>query len=126
MTDAVEKVFVRGACGVCETGDVFFSCFQGQQLVLGGQKQTDTGRPNSRLSQLGRWSEQAQGHGLEILNDGGEMELVARAGKATQSHAFESVMRLQMRKAHLDPLPFIARLQERLSAVSTCETESAD
>jgi hypothetical protein len=32
----------------------------------------------------------------------GEMELVARAGKATQSHAFEPVMRLQMGKAHLD------------------------
>jgi hypothetical protein len=45
------------------------------------------------------------------LNDGGEMELVARAGKATQSRAFESVMRLQVGKAHLDPLPLIARFQ---------------
>jgi hypothetical protein len=36
------------------------------------------------------------------------MELVARAGKATQSHGFESVMRLQMGKAHLDLLPLIA------------------
>src|SRR5262245_9868344 len=42
------------------------------------------------------------------------MELVACAGKATQPHAFEAVMRLQMRKAHLDPLPLIARFQERL------------
>src|SRR5262249_44906831 len=54
------------------------------------------------------------GHGLEVLNDGGEMELVARAREAAQPHAFETVMRLQMRKAHLDPLPLIARFQERL------------
>jgi hypothetical protein len=48
------------------------------------------------------------------LNDGGEMERVASAGKAPKSHAFKAVMRLQMCKAHLDPLPLIARFQERL------------
>src|SRR5512144_2997027 len=71
-------------------------------------------RPNSRLRQFRRWSEQAHGHGLEVLNDGGEMELVAGAGKAAQPHAFESMMRLQVGKAHLDPLPLIARFQEGL------------
>jgi hypothetical protein len=39
------------------------------------------------------------------------MELVARAGKATPSQAFESVMRFQVGKAHLDLLPSIARFQ---------------
>jgi hypothetical protein len=31
-----------------------------------------------------------------------------------QPHAFESMMRLQVRKAHLDPLPLITRFQEGL------------
>src|SRR5262249_53489400 len=42
------------------------------------------------------------------------MELVAGAGKAPQPHALEGMMRLQVRKAHLDPLSLIARFQERL------------
>jgi hypothetical protein len=34
----------------------------------------------------------------------GEVELVACAGEAAQAHAFEPVMGLQVRKAHLDLL----------------------
>jgi hypothetical protein len=49
---------------------------------------------------------------LEILDDGCEVELVARAGKAPQTHALEAMMDLQVRKAHLDFLALIARLSE--------------
>jgi len=42
------------------------------------------------------------------------VELVACAGKAPEAQALEAVMRLQMRKTHLDPLPLITRSQERL------------
>ena len=36
------------------------------------------------------------------------MELVARAGKTPEPHAFEAVVNLQMSKAHLDALASIA------------------
>jgi len=36
--------------------------------------------------------EQPERHGLEILQDSGEMKLVARAGKASQPQAFEATM----------------------------------
>jgi hypothetical protein len=42
------------------------------------------------------------------------MELVAGAGKAPEPQALEAVMRLQVGKTRLDPLPLIARSQERL------------
>jgi hypothetical protein len=42
------------------------------------------------------------------------MELVAGARKAPEPQALEAVMRLQVGEAHLDPLPLIARFQERL------------
>jgi hypothetical protein len=47
--------------------------------------------------------------GLEILRDSGEMELVAGAGESAQSHAFEAMVRLEMREAHFDPLALVAR-----------------
>jgi hypothetical protein len=47
------------------------------------------------------------------LDDGCEVELVARSGKAPQTHALEAMMDLQVRKAHLDFLALIARSVER-------------
>jgi hypothetical protein len=38
--------------------------------------------------------EQPERHGLEVLHDGSEMELVAGAGETPEPHAFEAVMRL--------------------------------
>ena len=49
---------------------------------------------------------------FEVLHDGGEMELVACAGKPSQAHPLEAVMGLQVCEAHLDALSFIARLDE--------------
>ena len=51
---------------------------------------------------------------FEVLHDGGEMELVACAGKTSQAHPLEAMMGLQMREAHLDALSFIARFVEGL------------
>jgi len=49
---------------------------------------------------------------FEVLHGGREVELVARAGEAAQTHALEAMVGLQVRKAHLDPLPLIAGLLE--------------
>ena len=46
---------------------------------------------------------------LEVLHDGREVELVARAGEAAQTHALEAMVGLQVGKAHLDFLALIAR-----------------
>src|SRR5215471_17809013 len=37
------------------------------------------------------------GEGIQVLQDGGEMELIASAGKAPQPHTLETVVRLQVR-----------------------------
>ena len=55
-----------------------------------------------------RWPENSEGQGLQILYDSGEMEFVARARKPSKSHAFESVMGLEMGETHLDALAFVA------------------
>jgi hypothetical protein len=55
-----------------------------------------------------RWPENSEGQGLQILYDGGEMEFVARTRKPSKSHAFESVMGLEMGETHLDALAFVA------------------
>jgi hypothetical protein len=46
---------------------------------------------------------------MVLRHDGGEMELVASAGRAPEPHALEAMMGLQVRDPHLDPLPLIAR-----------------
>ena len=46
----------------------------------------------------------------EVLHNGREVELVARAGETPQTHALEAMMGLQVRKAHLHFLALIARL----------------
>ena len=49
---------------------------------------------------------------FEVLRDSREMELVTRTGKATQAHALEAMMGLQVREPHLDALSLITRLDE--------------
>jgi hypothetical protein len=55
-----------------------------------------------------RWLENSEGQGLQVLYDGGEMEFVACTRKPSKSHAFESVMDLEMGETHLDALAFVA------------------
>ena len=47
---------------------------------------------------------------LEILHDGREVELVARAGEPSQTHTLKAMVNLQVREAHLYFLGLIARL----------------
>ena len=60
------------------------------------------------LPPVGRRSEGVERHSLEVLYDGGEMELITRAGKSAQSHALEAMMIFEVSKAHLDALAFVA------------------
>ena len=46
---------------------------------------------------------------LEVLDDGGEVELVARTGKPPKPHAFEAMVGLQMREPHLNALSLVSR-----------------
>src|SRR6266568_3565159 len=52
------------------------------------------------------------GEGLQVLNDGGQVELIASAGKAPQPHTLETVVRLQVRKAHLYLLALVTGFGE--------------
>jgi len=52
------------------------------------------------------------GQRFEVLHDGGEMELVARAGEAAQPHSLEAVMSLQVCKANLNLFALVARFLE--------------
>ena len=49
---------------------------------------------------------------FKILHDGGEVELIACAREAAQTHAFETVVGLQVRKAHFDLLALVAGFSE--------------
>ena len=55
---------------------------------------------------------------LEILHDGREVELVARAGEPSQTHALKAMVNLQVREAHLYFLALIARLFKLRGALS--------
>src|ERR1700730_6706059 len=51
---------------------------------------------------------------FEVLHNGGEMKLVARAGKSPEPQPLEAVVCLQVREAHFNTLPFVSRLGKRL------------
>ncbi len=42
------------------------------------------------------------------------MELIARTGKTSESHAFKAMVTLEMGEAHLDALALVARPEEAL------------
>ena len=44
---------------------------------------------------------------LQVLRNGCEVELVARTGESSQAHAFEPMVGLQVRKAHLNLLALV-------------------
>jgi hypothetical protein len=57
---------------------------------------------------IGRSREQPECHGLQVLEDGREVELVACAGQAAQPKPLEGVMGLEVSKTHLDSLSLVA------------------
>jgi hypothetical protein len=69
----------------------------------------------NRRAHLTCWrAEQTERHRLEVLHDGGKVKLVAGAGETSEPHAFETVVGLEMGKAHLDALALIPRFEEAL------------
>ena len=52
------------------------------------------------------------GERLEVLHDGGEVELIACPAETPQAHTLEAVMGFEVRKSHLDLLALVARLFE--------------
>jgi hypothetical protein len=59
--------------------------------------------------QVWRRLRETVGQGLEVLDDGGEVELVASTAEATQAHPLEAMLNLQVGNAHLHFLALIAR-----------------
>jgi hypothetical protein len=100
MTDAVEKVGFLAAGG---RGDLIDDG-RADALALNHFPRAAGSRNACEV----RWPENAEGQGLQILYHGGEMEFVARTRKPAKSHAFESVMGLEMGETHLDALAFVA------------------
>ena len=49
----------------------------------------------------GRRPDEAQCHCLEVLHNGGKVELVAGAAETAKAHALEAMLDLKMCKAHL-------------------------
>jgi len=55
-----------------------------------------------------RWTKLSQRHGLEVLHDGSDVELVASTCETPEPEALEAVMGLQVGKTHLHHLALIA------------------
>ena len=69
---------------------------------------------NRRARERDEWTKGSKRQGLQVLYDGREKKLVAGTGQPAEPHAFETMVGLEVSKAHLDALAFIPRL----SAVS--------
>lgn len=65
------------------------------------QTQHELDTRNSHWHRLGRF-QQPQGQRLQVLDNGGEVELVSGARQTSEPRPLEAVMCLQMRKSHLD------------------------
>src|SRR4029077_12372993 len=62
----------------------------------------------------GGWTEGSKREGFQVLYDCREMKFVTRTGEPSEPHAFETMVGLEVSKAHLDALAFIPRLKEAL------------
>jgi hypothetical protein len=56
------------------------------------------------------WTKGSKRQGLQVLYNGREKKFVAGAGEPAEPHAFETMVGLEVSKAHLDALAFIPRL----------------
>jgi hypothetical protein len=69
---------------------------------------------NRPAREHGEWTEGSKRKGFQVLYDGREMKFVTRTGEPSEPHAFETVVGLEMSKAHLNALAFIPRFEEAL------------
>lgn len=80
----------------------------GSRLII-----SEVSRDGAAREHDGR-TEGSKRKGFQVLYDGREMKFVTRTGEPSEPHAFETVVGLEMSKAHLDALAFIPRLEEAL------------
>jgi hypothetical protein len=86
-----------------------------QALGSGVEVDATTVAYTTKRSRPFHWPpEDSERERLEVLHDGGEMELVTSAGKTPKPHPLEAVISLQMREPHFDPLSLVSRSGERL------------
>ena len=126
LTHAVEKV----GCGKVGSAWLIWQILGLVQALdlarwgvgLGAHATNSTDATQLRRMRL-RWRpEESERERLEVLHDGGEVELVASAGEAPKPHPLEAMVGLQMREAHLDPLSLVSRSGERLCLhLSPCD-----
>jgi len=69
---------------------------------------------NRRARERDEWTKGSKRQGLQVLYDGREKKFVAGTGQPAEPHAFETMVGLEVSKAHLDALAFIPRLKEAL------------
>src|SRR3984893_15655761 len=114
-TDAVEK------CGFLISAAVFRlscagGCYSNPRCIDFDANWTDPivsdFRHTMRAGGLGPQGSECKC--FEVLHNGGEMKLVARAGKSPEPQPVEAVVCLQVREAHFNTLPFVSRLGKRL------------
>src|SRR5262245_3715669 len=79
---------------------------------------------NARSWHIWRRPPDAHRECFEVLHDCGEVELVTGSRDASQPHALEAMMRLEVREPHLNLLALIARFVE-LRCTHECAGEIA-
>src|SRR6476619_185907 len=60
------------------------------------------------------WQDEPARHGLEVLYDGREVELVTSAGEASKPQPLKAMVRLEVAEAHLDLFALVSRFEEGL------------
>ena len=74
-------------------------------------------RHRRSYERCGRWrggrAQDSKRERFEVLHDSRKMELVASTREASKPHTLETMVGLQMREPHLDPLSLVARSGER-------------
>jgi hypothetical protein len=108
MTDAVEKVSFLLIASDWRGIEIGESLGGGSGLIVPWVS------GNRRARERDGWTKGSKRQGLQVLYDGREKKLVACARETSEPHTFETVMGLEMSKAHLDTLAFIPRLKEAL------------
>ena len=98
-TDAVEKV-----------GSSIGRAFPGliDRVAMGGVRLDPICSSRERcMSWSGRRPDGSECQGFEVLYDCCQVEFVADTGKTSEPHSFESVVDLQVSKAHLNTFAFV-------------------
>jgi hypothetical protein len=108
LTDAVEKVSLLLIASDWREIEIGESLGGGSGLIVPWVS------GNRRVWERGGRTKGSKRQGLPVLYDGREKKFVAGARQPAEPHAFETMVGLEVSKAHLDVLAFIPRLKEAL------------